>query len=357
MSRDLIYENIIRPILFNFDPEEAHNLVHSLLTMAPALSMLPCRYGKDDLRLQLFGTTISNPVGLAAGFDKNGALLSVLGHLGFGFAEIGSVCARPHGGNVRPRLFRLPQDEALINRLGLNGLGAEVVATRVANARISLPIGINIAKTNDPSLIGPDAVADILYTFVRVRDLPVSFFTINASCPNTKEGCLKETDTLASVFAEVQKENSRKLPVLVKLSPDSTDEFIEDVVSIATASKLAGYVCGNTTIMRSNLQTAESQVVALGAGGLSGRPLRRLGLELCRKVFRAKHPDQVIIGAGGVSSGEDAYEYIRSGASAVELYTSMVYRGPTVVRQICDELSQLMGKEGTALQDLIGSAN
>lgn len=357
MSRDIFYEKVIRPFLFNFDPEEAHNVVHSMLTL-PAASMLlgSCRYTGSDLHTEFLGTKLSNPIGLAAGFDKNGSLVPVLAALGFGFAEIGSVCARPHGGNPRPRLFRLPQDEALINRLGLNGLGAEVVGLRLAGTPAPLPLGLNIAKTNDSTLIGDAAVADVMQTFQRLRHLPVVYFTINASCPNTKEGCLKETNMLSDLFTQVQKANDRQAPILVKLSPDSTDEFVSEIVAIAIQHKLAGFVCGNTTVSRDGLLTAAENVQNIGNGGLSGQPLRTLNQELCRKVFQLKQENQVIVGVGGVSSGQDVFDYLKSGARVVELYTAMVYRGPTVVKQICQELSGMLQRSGKQLGDLVGSA-
>ncbi|MBY0546231.1 MAG: quinone-dependent dihydroorotate dehydrogenase [Candidatus Obscuribacterales bacterium] len=357
MSRDSLYENVIRPILFSFDPEEAHNVIHSMLTLpAAGVALASCRYKGSDLQTNFLGTKLSNPVGLAAGFDKNGSLVSVLGDLGFGFAEIGSVCARPHGGNPRPRLFRLPQDEALINRLGLNGLGAEIVGLRLASARPSLPIGLNIAKTNDATLIGDAAIEDVMQTFTRLHSLPVAYFTINASCPNTKEGCIKETNMLSNLFAQVRKANTRQAPILVKLSPDSTDDFVQEIVAMAIDQKLAGFVCGNTTIKRDGLLTSSEAVQNIGLGGLSGRPLKSLNENLCRKVFRLKQPDQVIIGVGGVGSGQDVFDYLKTGASVVQLYTAMVYRGPRAVKQICQELSEILKHSDEQLGSLIGSA-
>lgn len=357
MGRDLIYESLIRPLLFKMDPEEAHDFVHSLLKLPLSpLGLSQCKYSQTDLVSRFFDTQMSNPIGLAAGFDKNASLLPVLQNLGFGFVEIGSVCARPHGGNDRPRLFRLPQDNALINRLGLNGLGVEVVANRLETAKLALPIGINIAKTNDPSLIGKDAAADILYTFTRMRDLPVAYFTINVSCPNTKEGCIKESDLIASVLEQVQAENIHNKPVLVKLSADSSDDFIRQIVAIAKDNNMAGYVCGNTTTNRDNLLTSAERLNAIGQGGLSGVPLKRLNLELCRKIYRHKQANQIIIGVGGIASGDDAYEYICAGASLVQLYTALVYKGPTAVKQICEELAAILQKKAKPLQDLVGSA-
>lgn len=358
MAQDFIYERIVKPILFKFDPESAHHFVHSLIgMMGSGTAACGWKYGRDDLAIELFGRRLVNPVGLAAGFDKNGLLVDMLGNLGFGFAEIGSVCARPHGGNPRPRLFRLPEDEALINRLGLNGLGAEAVSRSLDRARYSIPFGINIAKTNNPSISGDAAVEDILYTFSRVKHLPVAFITINASCPNTAEGCIKESDMLGNVFAEVEKANDGKLPILVKLSPDSSDEFLEQIVGLAATYKLAGFVCGNTTVTRQGLATAQTRLADIGAGGLSGAPLKTLNLTLCKRVRQLKTAQQVIIGVGGVSSGQDVYEYICAGASAVELYTALVYKGPSLVKNICREFSEILKCQGTPIAALLSQPN
>jgi len=358
MSDNFLYEKLLRPWLFQLDPEAAHALAHKLAGSArPLLPLLfgGLNYPGDDLKVNLAGVELANPVGLAAGFDKNGALVHVLGQLGFGFAEIGSVTARPSGGNPRPRLFRLPDDDCLVNRLGLNGDGADVVAERLLESRFSLPVGLNIAKTNDPLIQGDQAIADLLYTFKKVRELPVSYVTVNASCPNTREGRLEEKRELAIVFAEMQKDNPGKVPLFVKLSPDSSPELLEDIVESAIGQGLAGYVCGNTTLSRSNLRTATDAVARAGQGGLSGRPLRPLALELCRRVCKLKSPTQQIIGVGGVSSGQDAYDFMGAGASAVQLYTGLVYKGPALPRRMCEELSALLKRDGLRLDEAIGS--
>lgn len=354
----MLYETLLRPILFQLDAEQAHHLAHrAALLMGPiwpSLSRL-FSYPGDDLKVDLAGLSLSNPVGLAAGFDKNGKLVSVLGHLGFGFAEIGSVTARPSPGNPKPRLFRLPQEEALINRLGLNGDGADAIAGRLTAGGFSLPIGLNIAKTNDPAIQGDAAIEDMLYTFGKVRDLPIGYLTINASCPNTKDGIIEETRELAAVFSEMGKENRRQLPIFVKLSPDSSDQLIEDIVACATRHGIRGYVCGNTTVTRNNLHAPAFEIERIGNGGLSGPPLKQLALELCGKVCKIKAADQIIIAVGGISSGQDAYDFIRAGACAVQIYTALVYHGPSLPRRICTELSHLLERDRITLQQAVGS--
>lgn len=353
MGQDILYERLIRPLLFRMDPESVHDFAHrALLTAAPVMNALPFRYSGTDLSVELFGKKLLNPIGLAAGFDKNGMLAPVLGSLGFGFMEIGSVCARPHGGNPRPRLFRLGEDEALINRLGLNGLGAQSVVNALTGKKFSLPCGINIAKTNDPAISGEDAVEDVVYSFSLVKSLPVEFVTINASCPNTAEGCLKESSVLAATLERVNSINEKRLPILLKLSPDSNERFLEEVAAICKDKKIAGYVCGNTSLTREDLSAPAERLNAIGWGGLSGRPLKHLNLALTRKLAKLKGPEQVIIGVGGIATGQDAFDYLSAGASVLEIYTSFVYRGPSCAKQICEELSALLKKRGLTLASL-----
>lgn len=356
MQSDHLYEKAVRPLLFNLDPEQAHNLVHGMLhTFGAVAAAFPYRYDGDDLRTEILGTTVENPVGLAAGFDKNAELVDVLAYLGFGFAEIGSITARSSPGNPKPRLFRLPADRALINRLGLNGQGADAVVARLAHSKWSLPVGINIAKTHDPAIAGDAAVEDIVYSFRAIQQLPrPAYVALNASCPNTREGCMEEKKLMSDVLREMQKLNVHNWPILIKVSPDSSDQLIEDIVEVATENRVAGYVCGNTSLTRDGLQTPTSVLEQIGKGGLSGPPLRHLALELTKKLSRVKKQDQIVIGVGGICSGEDAYMFIRSGASAVEVYTAFVYFGPTLVRRICEQLSGLLKRDGLTLKTATG---
>jgi dihydroorotate dehydrogenase len=283
-----IYKSAVRPILFRQDPEQIHLAAHkaarNLKALLPAFKTALV-YRNNDLVCDLFGKTLSNPLGLAAGFDKNGDLVDILQDAGFGFAEVGSVTALSKEGNPKPRLFRLESDAAVINRLGLNGEGADAVAAKLTRISFGLPIGLNIAKTNDPSITGDAAVQDILYTFNQVKSLPLTYVTLNASCPNTEEGIVSETAFIKTVLREVQSANSPQLPILLKLSPDSTGDFLEQMVATAGASKISGFVCGNTSISRENLKTDNARIQAIGAGGLSGLPLKAKALKLCRTVY------------------------------------------------------------------------
>lgn len=344
----------MRSLLFKMDAEEAHTLAIKLAPLAAGL--FGSTYKDACLKTSFAGVEFANPVGLAAGFDKNGRLPGCLAKFGFGFAEIGSITGQSSNGNPKPRLFRLVEDEAVINRLGLNGEGADAVARRLVATGFSLPAGVNIAKTNHPSMKGEKGVEDMLHSFGCVKDLPIAFVTLNASCPNTHEGIIKETEELDQILAGVQKLNSKNLPVFLKLSPDSTLELLETFVASACKYGIKGYVLGNTTTERSGLSTPADAVKAMGNGGLSGRPLKAKALELVKRVYKIKQKDQGIIGCGGVSSGGDAFELIRHGANAVELYTGLIYGGPDLPARINRELAGLLKKNGMTVATAVGTA-
>lgn len=355
-----IYRSFIRPLLFGIDPEQAHNLAHQAIgKYIPLLAPLTKRfcYEQKDLELEIFGRRLNNPVGLAAGFDKNGALVHALKYLGFGFAEVGSISAQAHQGNPKPRLWRLPKDNALINWMGLNSDGAVRVSERLAKSNFSLPVALNLVKSNKPEIKNDAAVEDLLFTFRAIRYLPALYVVINISCVNTPDGILQETKMLADFLAALKEENANKLPVLVKVSEDGSDELIAQIVSIGKQFDVAGFVCGNTSRQRPAMITERAILDDIKNGGLSGPPIKNLVLPLCRKVYQWKEPHQVIIANGGISNGQDAYDYIRAGASLVELYTALIYEGPSVVRKICEELSVLLKRDGLSLRQAIGADN
>jgi len=340
-----LYTGVIRPSLFAMDPEEAHNFIHRLLPTMSQTGLLGM-FGAEPaaggfLKSELAGVTLASPVGLAAGFDKNGVLIDYLAGLGFGFAEIGSVTGRPSAGNPRPRLFRLPEDEALVNRLGLNGEGAEAVAKRLSRKSYPLPVGLNIAKTNHPEVIGDKAVEDVLFTFNQVKDLPVTYITINASCPNTHDGIIREKQELNDILQEISKANRGGKPIFLKLSPDSTDELVQDIMELADRFAVQGFVLGNTTTSRDGLKTSAGRIKEIGAGGLSGKPLKSKALNLVRRINSVKKRGQHLIACGGISSASDVVEFQEAGASQVQLYTALVYEGPGVVSRINRELERL----------------
>lgn len=345
----------IRSLLFEMDPEEAHALAIQLAPVAAAMSSGP--FVDPVLGTNLAGIKLANPVGLAAGFDKNGRLTNCLDRFGFGFAEIGSITGQSTAGNPKPRLFRLVEDEAVINRLGLNGDGASVVAQRLSGAGFSLPVGINIAKTNLPSIKAEKGVADMLHSFECIKDLPLSFVTLNASCPNTHEGIMQETEELDQILSGVQRLNVRKIPVLLKLSPDSTGELLETFVASAGKYGINGYVLGNTTTTRDGLKASVERLGTIGNGGLSGKPLKEKALDLVRRVYKIKAKDQVIIGCGGISTGSDVFEFIVNGANAIELYTALIYGGPDLPVRINKQLAAILKRENLTVETALGIKN
>lgn len=352
-----IYRTLLKPVLFKMDAEDAHHIV---LSMAPyflgAASAFIGREQPDPaLETEVAGRRLTSPIGLAAGFDKNGRLVESLSALGFGFAEIGSVTGERSAGNARPRIFRLPADEGIINNLGLNGDGCEIVAYRLKQSTFSLPIGLNIARTNSPRVTGDAAIADQVKTFRAIRELPLTYVTLNLSCPNTHEGCLQATDELKTTLSEFQKLNTNRLPIFLKLSPDSTDALLDDFVGIGREFGVAGFVCSNTALNRSHAHTPKSLLDAIGRGGLSGPPLKPLALSLVRRVSKRKSTAQQIIGCGGVSSVEDVLDFARAGACAVQMYTALVYQGPGVVRRLNRELSKWLSSRGTTFKEIVGA--
>ncbi len=351
-----VYERLIRPLLFKMDPERAHRLVNSLVPqmwwLGPALK-LSCHYENKVLKTEFAGHTFHNPIGLAAGFDKNATMGPLLDTLGFGFVEIGSISGRPCTGFPTPRLFRLVDDQALINRMGLNNHGAKTIAARIKAKAWKTPLGVNVVKTNDPSIVGDLAVEDLLISFLAIRDLPLAYITINASCPNTHAGIAKETNEIEIAISEMQRQNRKKIPILLKLSPDASDQLLNRIMEVGSALEVAGYVCGNSSTSRSNLKTSIARLAQIGNGGLTGPPLRELAYQLCQRVARLKNPNQSLIACGGITSGEDAYRFLEAGAAAVQLYTAMVYQGPGLPALMKRQLAAILESKGTCVLDLI----
>ena len=341
-----MYKSLLKPLLFQLDAERAHHLVFDNLRRTARLpgakTILRSQYGYQhpSLAREVFGLKFPNPVGLAAGLDKNAVLTDELALLGFGFVEIGTVTPRPQPGNPTPRLFRLPTDGALLNRMGFNNDGAAVVAQRLARRQNrQLIIGGNIGKNKDTP--NEHAAADYVAGFQALAE-EVDYFVVNVSSPNTpglRE--LQEKKPLIDILQQVQAINLARpqpRPLLLKIAPDLTDSQLDDILEIARETQLSGLVATNTTISRAGLRTPAAQVTALGAGGLSGRPLRARATEVVRYLHQKSGGSLPIIGAGGIHSAEDALEKLAAGASLVQLYTGFVYEGPALVRQINEQL-------------------
>jgi len=350
------YKDFLRPILFQLEPETAHDFMLELVGLAkPAIPLFPeASVGEaPELKTTIAGQQLANPIGLAAGFDKNAHLIELMQRLGFGFIEIGSITARATSGNPRPRLFRLPEDNALINRLGLNGDGAQTVAQRLVK-QFDLPIAVNIAKTNDPTIVGKDAVEDMAQSFNCIKNLPLAYVALNVSCPNTPEGILESSRDFRMLLERISAENTMRKPIFIKLSPDSNEGFLEKIAETSNELGVSGYICGNTSTAREPLVTSKDVVTKIGNGGLSGPPIRSKALALCQAMYRLKEPGQELIGCGGVTTGEDAYKFIKAGANAVQIYTSIVYRGPYTAAKISRELIACLKKDRTTVLEAIG---
>ena len=338
-----MYQKLIRPLLFQLPPEKAHHLSVKLLNIAVAIpgikNVFHLLYHLHDKNLQrkCFGLTFPNPVGLAAGFDKDGRFFEAMSHLGFGFIEIGTVTPRPQVGNPQPRLFRLPADSALINRMGFNNEGVDAMVERLqGNRPKNLIIGGNIGKNKDTP--NKDAALDYLICFDKLFD-HVDYFVINVSSPNTPNlRDLQEKEPLTQLLSILQKRNqeySNPKPILLKIAPDLTNTQLDDIIEIAQATQLAGLIATNTTINRDNLQTNTPQLTRIGNGGLSGDPLKNRATEVIRYLFEKTNGQLPIIGVGGIKTPADALEKLAAGACLVQVFTGMIYTGPGLVKDIC----------------------
>jgi dihydroorotate dehydrogenase len=363
----MLYRSLLRPLLFKLPPETAHEFaLHALsLGLGPAVlrriaegRTTGARFGE----LRRFGLSFKNPVGIAAGFDKNGRVAPQLAALGFGFVEVGTVTHLPQPGNPRPRLFRLPLDRALVNRQGFNNEGAASLARRLAHARPDCVLGVNIGKSR--AVPFEEATADYLASFETVRP-HADYVTVNVSSPNTpglRE--LQRADLLGELLGALQRRNRelsdvegrRFVPLLVKLAPDLEAGALEMFVDAARGAGVAGIIATNTTTSRAGLRTDPQNVAACGEGGLSGAPLRERSTRLVAALRRLSRGALEIVGVGGIFNAEDAWEKICAGASLVQLYTGFVYEGFGVARRINEGLAARLERHGfRTLDEAVGS--
>jgi dihydroorotate dehydrogenase len=350
-SRLTIYD-LVRPILFKMPPETAHELAIRFLESGYADKIIQNQNftSFEFGEIEAFGLKFKNPVGVAAGFDKNGVAAKRLAALGFGFVEVGTTTFHPQPGNPKPRLFRLPQDKALINRAGFNNDGTRVVVERLKRDRPPCVLGMNIGKSK--IVPNEEAVEDYQKSFDLVREI-ADYIVVNVSSPNTPHlRELQKADALFDLLSVLQKRN-RELsanksltPLLVKIAPDLSEAEIEAVVGVAQDLKLAGIVATNTTVGRENLKTSKTEIERIGAGGLSGAPLKNRSTEIIEKIFRHSGGKLPIIGVGGIFTGGDAFEKIAAGATLVQLYTGFVYQGFTVARDINASLAEIFRQRG-----------
>ena len=359
----MLYRSVLRPILFRLPAETAHNLALHSLSLVPSLARLAGRAQTDiDLKIERFGLTFSNPVGLAAGFDKDGIALSGLEALGFGFIEGGTVTHHPQPGNPQPRLFRLPEDKALINRAGFNNQGAEAFARRASQYYLNCVLGISIGKSKVVPV--EDAIGDYLKSFEAVFSV-ADYVAVNVSSPNTPRlrelQSPKQLNTLISALNQKNLELSAKsgrqkpLPLLIKLAPELRLQELESIVEMAERSGIAGIIATNTTVERECLRSLPEKLQAIGEGGLSGAPLRQRSTEVIAHLYKMTGGSLPLIGVGGIFTAAHAWEKISAGASLIQLYTGMIYEGPGMVHRIIEGLGTILKQEGfRSLEEAVG---
>lgn len=349
-----LWNKLIRPALFSFDAESAHELgmkgLKSGLSIMFAGGPIETNFGE----IRRFGLKFATPLGIAAGFDKNGVAVRELAALGFGFVEVGTVTLMPQPGNPKPRIFRLPNDRALINRLGFNNEGARAVAKRLSEIDRRCVVGINIGKNKD--VPNEEAAENYLGAFDIVHPV-ADYIAVNISSPNTPNlRELQRSETLEGLLSALQKQN-RELgnkPLLVKLAPDLSEAEIEAAVDICLKNDIAGIIATNTTISRDGLKTPH--VERFGAGGLSGKPLSARSNEVISQIFQYSKGRIPIVGVGGIFTAEDAFDKIAAGASLLQAYTGFVYGGPAFARSINVGLSKKLSDRGFAtLDEAVGS--
>lgn len=336
-----MYKFVLRPLLFLLKPEQAHTVTVGLLRLVMAIPPFKYLFQKglevndSNLVINLFGLEFKNPVGLAAGFDKDATLIDEIAALGFGFVEIGTLTPRPQAGNPQPRLFRLPQDHGLINRMGFNNAGIQEAAKRLARRKSDIIVGGNIGKNKTTP--NENAIDDYEQCFELLFPL-VDYFTVNVSSPNTPDlRQLQEKEPLFNLLNHLKGLNHQKAkpkPILLKIAPDLNEAQLDDIIEICLTVPVDGIIATNTTISREGLQTEDSTIQEIGAGGLSGQAVRDRSTEVIRYINLKSGDKLPIIGVGGINRPADAIEKLEAGASLVQLYTGYIYEGPALVRDI-----------------------
>lgn len=343
-----MYKAIVKPLFFLFQPENIHDFVFKTIKILFAIPLVKSivkmvsKVHSPNLSREVFGIKFPNPVGLAAGFDKDAKLYKELGVMGFGFIEIGTLTPVGQPGNPKPRLFRLPQDQALINRMGFNNGGVDEAILRLKSKPKNLIVGGNIGKNK----ITPNdkAVEDYIICFEKLFNY-VDYFVVNVSSPNTPNlRDLQDKEPLTALLNELQVLNNQKdhpKPILLKIAPDLTDSQLDDIVDIVAITKIAGVIAANTTIDRSDLTTDVQTVEQIGAGGVSGKPVSDKSTAIISYLHKKSKGSFPIVGVGGIHSSEDAIEKLKAGASLVQLYTGFIYEGPGLVKKINKSLAKL----------------
>ncbi|MBX9850209.1 MAG: quinone-dependent dihydroorotate dehydrogenase [Cytophagaceae bacterium] len=336
-----MYKSFIRPFLFKADPEKIHHFTFSALKFSckiPGVRILlksTLKIEDPKLEREVFGIKFKNPVGLGAGLDKDALVIDELACLGFGFIEIGTVTPKPQPGNEKPRLFRLKPDNALINRMGFNNSGVKAIAERLRKRKTTIIIGGNIGKNKNT--LNEEALKDYEESYDELFDC-VDYFVVNVSSPNTPGlRALQEKEPLKRILLALEGKNQKKnrpKPILLKIAPDLTNEQLDDIISIVLETRISGVIATNTTINRRGLHTPAASIEKIGAGGLSGKPLKNRSTEVIRYLHQHSQGRFPIIGVGGIHSEEDALEKLKAGASLIQLYTGFIYEGPGLIKRI-----------------------
>ncbi len=354
---------LVRPLLFRLPPETAHHVAFGALRAmqrwpaALAWTRRVCLPTADVLRTEALGLTFPHPIGLAAGFDKDAVAYEALGALGFGHVEVGTITGRPQPGNPKPRLFRVPADRALLNRMGFNNGGSAAAVERLARPRRTL-VGVNIGKTKVVS--EAQAIEDYVLSARRLGPY-ADYIVVNVSSPNTPglrdlQAVARLRPLLGAVRRELDAVTSRRVALLVKIAPDLADDEVDAVADLALEEGLDGIVATNTTIARTGLRTPTNEVARIGPGGLSGAPLKMRAEAVLRRLYRRVGPKVTLIGVGGLETVDDAWDRIRAGASLLQLYTAFVYGGPGLVRMLALGLAERAKAHGFArVQDAVGT--
>lgn len=340
-----MYKSIIRPILFQFDPEKVHHWVFfwiRLFQKIPLLGNIQKKIfslNKLSLQKEVFGLKFPNPIGLAAGFDKDAEAIDALANYGFGFIEVGTLTPKPQDGNPKKRLFRLKKDKAIINRMGFNNKGVEAAIKNLKKRKSKIIIGGNIGKNKNTS--NAEAAKDYLKSFEALFEF-VDYFVVNVSSPNTPNlRELQEKEPLTNLLNSLQNKNKTKLkrkPILLKIAPDLTNEQLLDIINIVIDTKIDGVIATNTTIERKDLLEPNNRINKIGKGGLSGKPLTQRSTEVIRFLAEKSNKAFPIIGVGGIHSPQDAKEKLEAGADLIQIFTGFIYEGPNLVKRILKEL-------------------
>jgi dihydroorotate dehydrogenase len=340
-----MYKHFLKPILFRFNPETAHNMIMSSLTLlrhipfGRAILRSTCSKETPSLEKEVFGITFPNPVGLAGGLDKNGEHYNDLANCGFGFVEIGSLTPKPQDGNPKPRCFRIPQDRAIINRFGINNKGVKNAVEHLKRDRPNVIVAANISKNT--TSINEDAAKDYETSFALLYDF-VDMFVVNVSCPNVVGlTALQDISFLSDIvdrLLDLRRYYDTYRPILLKVSPDLSTEQLDDIIDYCLRSGIDGIVAGNTTRSRDGLTIDPKKIEEIGNGGMSGAPVHKKNLELVRYIHKKSEGRLPIIGVGGIMSGEEAKAMMDAGASLVEIYSGFIYEGPGLIKKILTHL-------------------